>query len=95
MTAPPTRHVGWSVINEVGDGCFGTFERRQSADDCAAKMRGYGNRVRVEEALAPDLRAAVVAFLEAVTGLPGLEDAPDRRLVKELHALTVQRLAAS
>jgi hypothetical protein len=88
VTGLPLRRVGWSAINEVSGGCFGTFERRESADDCASKMRDYGYSVRVEEALVPDLRAAVVAFLEAVTDLPGLDDAPDRRLAEELHKLT-------
>jgi hypothetical protein len=51
------RFVGWSVMNaKDADSCFGTFEREESAYDCAANLRLHGNLVRIEEYYVPDER---------------------------------------
>lgn len=56
---PATRFVGWSVVNEAGDGCFGTYDQWHAAHESAEKMRGYGYAVRVEERRMPDERAQI------------------------------------
>lgn len=58
MIGNAKRFVGWSVLSaDKPDSCFGTFEREQSAIDCAKSLSGYGNNVRVEEAYVPDVLA--------------------------------------
>lgn len=65
MIGNANRFVGWSVVStDNPDSCFGTFEREQSAIDCAKSLSGYGNNVRIEEAYVPDVFANQEAELK-------------------------------
>ena len=57
----PTRFVGWSVDRVDGSSSFGTFSRRESAEDCEATLRRFGNEVRVVAAEVPDEYEALQA----------------------------------
>jgi hypothetical protein len=48
------RFVGWSVDRVDGSSSFGTFDRRESADEWCERLRGYGNDVHVVAAEVPD-----------------------------------------
>jgi hypothetical protein len=48
------RFVGWSVDRVDGSSSFGTFDRRETADEWCERLRGYGNDVHVVRAEVQD-----------------------------------------
>jgi hypothetical protein len=53
------RFVGWSVDRVDGSSSFGTFDRRETADEWCERLRGYGNDVHVVRAEVSDERPPI------------------------------------